>query len=150
MNFIVKEKFHIYFGSLSSLPSFEIEFYYSIEKNKYLRLKTDKEKHLNIQLSKDFFDDKFESLNTNFKTLFNKTKKTFQVNKRLFEDTIFNENDEFVYSQQDLIERYKISELLNKLFENNQEKFLFLIAGRNVTVSHSDFFEKHFFANNAD
>jgi predicted ATPase len=144
---LVQQRFYMFFGYPSSLPSFEIEFYYSIEKNKYLRLKTDKYKHLIIQLSKDFFDDTFESLNTNFKALFNKIKKTFQVNKRLFEDTIFNEDNEFIYSQQDLMERHKISKLLNQLFENNQEKFLFLIAGRNVTVSHSDFFEKHFFAN---
>lgn len=143
---LAQKRFDVLFASLSSLPDFEIEFYYSIEKNKYLRLRNDKKKYLNVQLSKDFFNDKLERLNTNFKDLFNKTKKTFQVNKRLYQDAIFNEDDEFFYSQQDLIERHKISELLNQLFENEQENFLFLIAGRNVTVSHSDFFEKYFFA----
>ena len=78
---LAQKRFDVLFASLSSLPDFEIEFYYSIEKNKYLRLRNDKKKYLNVQLSKDFFNDKLERLNTNFKDLFNKTKKTFQVNK---------------------------------------------------------------------
>ena len=55
---LAQKRFDVLFASLSSLPDFEIEFYYSIEKNKYLRLRNDKKKYLNVQLSKDFFNDK--------------------------------------------------------------------------------------------
>ena len=46
INPIIK-KFESFFGSTKNLPDFKIEFYYSFEKNKVLRLSIDENKRLN-------------------------------------------------------------------------------------------------------
>jgi predicted ATPase len=46
-----KQKFENFFGSLSHLNDFEIVFFYSVEKNKFLKLTIDDNKNLRTKFS---------------------------------------------------------------------------------------------------
>jgi len=61
------------------------------------------------------------------------------------------DNSEKPYIKIDNLTQYSLSyqyllQLLNNLFENEQEDLLFIIAGRNATVTYSDLFDKYLFA----
>jgi predicted ATPase len=124
-----REIFYNFFGSKLISPDFQIIFYYNLENDKYLRLNFDKSKEVCAEFSVNFFDDDFK----------------FKFQSYIKNSQNFNDKDEErdlpFYDSQELIR------LLNDIFENTQvNPPLFVIAGRNITVSHSDLFEKYFFA----
>ncbi|MBC5793866.1 AAA family ATPase [Sphaerospermopsis sp. LEGE 00249] len=133
--FPIREKFYDFFGSTFHLPDFEIKFYYSFENDKYLRLTLDDRK----KLYPKFLNSNF--LNEDFKSSASKMKKLFQqglTTNAIHEQLAFDQN-RIKYVQ-------RLSSLLNELFEIYYTNPLFVIAGRNATVSYSDFFEKYLFA----
>ena len=140
---LIKQKFIIFWG-LRQID-YEIVFYYSVEDNKYIKISANENNHLDIQLSKDFLDSELI-------VSFNRDKSAFQENQKL--STTFppikrnKDIDSFEIFNLDskLIPRQRIDTFLNKIFKNEQEEFLFIIAGRNVTVNYSDLFEKYLFA----
>ncbi|MDD1414703.1 ATP-binding protein [Dolichospermum sp. ST_con] len=132
-----RQKFQNFFGSTSRFSDFEIIFYYSIEKDKFLKLTIDENKTLRTNFSPNLLN------NDNFKTSASSIKRRIQ--QRLNENNIrgqlqlFDEEEKIRYAQQ-------LYTLLNESFESNQTNSLFIIAGRNATLSYSDLFEKYLFA----
>jgi len=52
--FLIQERFYDFFGSTLHIPNFEITYYYSLEKNKFINLVLDDEKKINASLSNNF------------------------------------------------------------------------------------------------
>jgi len=130
--FPIREKFYDFFGSTLHLPDFEIKFYYSVENNKYLTLSLNDKKRLHADI---------QFLNPSFMTFATAIKKLFQQG--------LNTNDiykELAYEQNRIRYAQRLSKQLNELFESYHTDSLFVIAGRNATVSYSDLFEKLLFA----
>ena len=55
-------------------------------------------------------------------------------------------HEQLVYEQNKIKYAQRLSKLVNALFESNQTDSLFIIAGRNATISYSELFEKYLFA----
>jgi len=129
------QKFQNFFGSTSHLPNFEIVFYYSVEKNKFLKLTIDENKRI-----KPNFD---HLLDENFRTSINSLTRFMeqQLNANNIDEQLklFYEEEKIKYIKQLYI-------LLEESFESYQADSLFIIAGRNATVSYSELFEKYLFA----
>ena len=95
----------------------------------------DLNKNLCLIFSENFLDEQFKN---GFADYINLSKKNI-------------DNSEKPYIKIDNLTQYSLSyqylsKLLNNLFENEQEDLLFIIAGRNATVTYSDLFEKYLFA----
>ena len=131
----IKIKFYDFFGSTLNFLNFEVRFYYSFQKNRYIQLNLDLNKNLCLIFSENFLDEQFKN---GFADYINLSKKNI-------------DNSEKPYIKIDNLTQYSLSyqylsKLLNNLFENEQEDLLFIIAGRNATVTYSDLFEKYLFA----
>lgn len=129
---LFEEEFYNLFGTTITLPNFEIRYYFNIEK--YIQLALNESKMLDV-----FFSDK---MNMNvFVDYSNKTKKKsytgFDIKKE-YEELFFEERE-----PSSVIEFFNF---LNMIFESRQSNFLYIIAGRNATVSYSELFEKYLFA----
>jgi predicted ATPase len=137
--------FYDFFGSISHLPSFEITFYYSVKKNKYLKLSfNNHDQKLDSQFSDSFLNEAFLSIvNQMIKLFENKNLTSTEIQEKLSNDIY----DQLAYEQNKIVYAQRISDFLNGLFESNQINSLFIIAGRNATVSYSELFEKYLFAN---
>ena len=125
---ICKEAFYNLFGSITHLPKFEI--YYYLSEERYILL-TSENKELQV-----FFDEKIP-----INILLNYTRDKIEW---LVDNPKSKRGFVFLLKKEDMFHEYFI--LLNKVFENNQSDFLYIIAGRNATVSYSELFEKYLFA----
>ncbi|MBD2691411.1 AAA family ATPase [Anabaena catenula] len=132
--FPIRDKFYNFFGSTFHLPDFEITFYYSVEQDKYLTLTLNENKRLNSRFSDNLLNENFKSSATQIKKLFQQN-----INPN-------NIHEQLAYDQNKIKYAKMLSTLLNEFFESYQTDSLFVIAGRNATVSYSDFFEKNLFA----
>ncbi|TAE61895.1 MAG: hypothetical protein EAZ87_00300 [Nostocales cyanobacterium] len=132
--FPLREKFYDFFGSTFHIPNFEIKFDYSVEDDKWLKLSLDHRKKLYPEFSHNFLNENFKSSASTIKKLFQQGLNTNNIHEQLT-----HEQNEIRYAQM-------LSRLLNDLFESNQTNSLFIIAGRNATVSYSDLFQKYLFA----
>ena len=133
----IRDKFYNFFGSTFRFPNFEIKFYYSVEQDKFLKLSIDENKKLTTNFSQNFLNDNFRTSASNIKRLIQQLLNVNDIRRKQLQ--FFDEEEKIRYAQQ-------ISMLLNVLFESNQNNTLFIIAGRNATVSYSDLFEKYLFA----
>lgn len=133
--FPAREKFYDFFGSTKHMKSFEIVFYYSNEKNKYLRLTLNKNKKLHPNFSDEF---KLAELSNQIRGI-----------RYLLPEKIDNENVSSVlaYNQERLKYAERLSDLLKQTFCCDQDDNLFIVAGRNATVGYSESFEKQFLIN---
>ena len=135
--FLIQERFYDFFGSTLHIPNFEITYYYSLEKNKFINLVLDDEKKINASLSNNFFNENIE-------------KSINQIKKLLEED--LSDEDLNSYAPNIGIIRYiqRLSTILNQslesVFETSQTDLFFVIASRNVTVSYSNQFNMRLFA----
>jgi predicted ATP-dependent endonuclease of OLD family len=133
----LREKFHNFFGSPHRLSNFEIKFYYDVKENKYINLDVDSHnnKKLQVSFSPNFFNPKIE-------VNLNKIKKFFQQ-----ELNTTNNEAKFIHLQKknEYLEMLILE--LNDLFGYHHLDSLFIIAGRNATVSYSNLFSKYLFAN---
>lgn len=134
INPIIK-KFESFFGSTKNLPNFKIVFYYSVEKNKFLILSIDENKRLKPQVN-NLLDSNFKASISSLKRLLQQPLNSNSISEQL---QLFSTEEKIKYIEQ-------LYRLLNELFESQQTDSLFIIAGRNVTVSYSDLFEKYLFA----
>jgi predicted ATP-dependent endonuclease of OLD family len=132
--FPIRDKFYDFFGSTFHLPDFEITFYYSVEQDKYLTLTLNENKRLNSRFSENLLNEDFKASATQIKKLFQQNISTNNIYEQL------------AYEQNKMKYVQILSTLLNDFFETYQTDLLFVIAGRNATVSYSDFFEKNLFA----
>jgi predicted ATPase len=128
---LIREKFYDFFGSTFHLPNFHIKYYYDVERDKYLHLYLEENKKLLAQCSPNMLS---QEVKTNFATIKNllHTPNTVQT--------------QLIYEQNKLKYAQKLSELINNLFNNSQTDLLYVIAGRNATVTYSELFEKYLFA----
>lgn len=127
-----KDKFLDWFGNGILSEKFEIIYYYSYEKSRYVKLCIKKSK-LEVSLSANFFSQEF--LNT-----------TSEITESL--KAIRKENSFWkkLFSGESEINK-KLLLLVSSTLELNQNNDLFVIAGRSATVSYSELFEKFFFSN---
>jgi predicted ATP-dependent endonuclease of OLD family len=130
--FPIREKFYDFFGSTLHLPNFEIKFYYSVENDKYLKLSLNRQRRLHADIQ--FLDPDFRTFAPVIKKLFQQGLNTNDIYKEL------------AYEQNRIRYAQRLSKRLNELFQMYHEDSLFVIAGRNATVSYSDLFEKLLFA----
>lgn len=132
LNRLCENKFYNLFGSVIYLPKFEIYYYFN--KEKYVRLALSNEKRLQIFFSYEMKIDEFvSSLNEIKKHLYSNSISKSELEKLLFDKEKENSVKEFFF-------------ILSKMFESNQFNHLYVIAGRNATVSYSELFEKYLFA----
>jgi len=137
LTFPIRKKFYDYFGSTFHLPNFEIRFYYSVENDKSLTLSLDKDKKLFAKFSDSFF----KIINTNF------GKSASQIKKILHKDNNSSDIHESLANEQNKLKvAQRLSVLVNELFESNHNHQLYIIEGRNATISYSSLFENYFFA----
>ena len=120
---LIKEKFHHFFGLSLHKTSFNIRFYYSIEKNKYINVSLDEHNKLKVIVSNIFLNDDFSE----------------KLNDLIPQINYLEANDDGILTAKYLDNIFK---LINQLFEDKIRYSLFVIAGRNVTVNYSDLFEK--------
>ena len=130
----IREKFYDFFGSTFHLPEFEIKFYYSVEKDKYLRLTLNNSKKIHAEFSSSFLTDEFKFAVRQIKRLLQTGSNSSDIHEQL------------AYEQNKIRYAQRLSILVNALFESSQTDSLFVIAGRNATVSYSEWFEKYLFA----
>lgn len=133
LNHLCEEKFHNLFGSSIHLPKFEIYYYFS--KEKFIRLALNNDKKLQVFFSNETEIDEFINISNEIR----KKKYSIYTSKSIQERITFKLLEEEGYTNDFFF-------LLNKIFENNQSNFLYIIAGRNATVSYSELFEKYLFA----
>lgn len=129
--YLIRNKFYDYFGSTLHLPDFSITYHYSNEKRIVLSLGANKRLVVNTG---DFLNDSF-------------AKRASQIKKILINGNNSNNTIEQLAFEQDKLQHAKrLSKLINELFESNQTNSLYVIDGRNSTISYSNLFENYFFA----
>lgn len=129
-NSVCREKFYQLFGTTIDLPQFEIYYYFTDKK--YIFLSSNENKILTVTFSLEIENRISSYLNP----LKNQAPKNDA--KSFYEDIL-------IRKQQSEFMKHFI-DFVNSLFESNQDDFLYVIAGRNATVSYSDLFEKYLFA----
>ncbi len=132
--FPIREKFYDFFGSTFHLPNFEITYYYSVENNKFLKLTLTKDKKLHAKFSEKFLSMIFKGNASEIKKLLQKTTQSDNIHEQ-----IAHEQNKYKNIQ-------KLSSFVNDAFCSYQTTSLFVIAGRNATVSYSELFGKYLFA----
>lgn len=126
----IRNKFYDFFGSTLHLKEFSIRYYFS--SSKYIDLTLDNRKRLNVNVT-DFLRNEVVNALSSIKKVLHSGK-----NSNIAEQLVFEENK--------LVHAKRLSTIVNELFENNQNNSLYVIAGRNATVSYSELFEKYLFA----
>jgi predicted ATP-dependent endonuclease of OLD family len=131
---VIRSVFYNFFGYTIHSPHFAIRFYYNLEKDKYLELTVDKNKKLLVVFSPLFFNESF--------------KLAYEQNKKWLNNgfEIKNAATQLTHEQYRIQYVENLATLINELFEIKQTNSLFVIAGRNATVSYSELFEKYLFA----
>jgi predicted ATPase len=123
----IRNKFYNFFGSTLHLSPFDITYYYN--SYKYIQLLLNEKHELVVQLD-TFIDD------------------SFIISTNSIKSNILNFQFKRTYQAVMLGQAWKmISNTINALFESKQTDILYVIAGRNATVSYSNLFEKYLFAN---
>jgi len=126
--FPIRQKFYDFFGSTVHFPDFEIRYFFCVEKEKYINLALDKNKKLVIQFSENFFSQDFSD-------------SIAQIKQQIYVEISYN--FEIIIFEKIA---QKLSMLLNELFEYHLNNQLYIIEGRNSTISFSSFFENYFFS----
>jgi predicted ATPase len=131
---IIRTQFYNFFGYTNLASNFLIRFYYSLEKEKYIELTVDKNNKLLVAFSPLFFNESFEL--------------AYEQNKQWLNNglVIKDAATQLTYAQNKNQYTQNLAILINELFEIVHTDALFVIAGRNATVSYSELFEKYLFA----
>ena len=142
INSPIAKKFGSFFGSTSNLPDFEIRYYYNLEEEKYLNLSVEVHKIHSQILKKVKIRFSPNLFNNEFKTAISDIKNDLYRNLNMF---VIGSGEEFIQKQEKIKYINKLRFKLIDLFNSRQTNLLFIIAGRNVTVSYSELFEKYLF-----
>jgi len=124
-------KFQEFFGSIRQLSDFKITYYYDVENNKRLMLEWSDGKNFSTKFTGSILTD-------DFKNEVSRLKKTFQIGAN-------NGNVHEQFGNKQYIKT--LSSFINNVFDCYHNSSLYIIAGRNATVSFSYLFEKYLFAN---
>lgn len=133
LSYPIREKFYDFFGSTVHLPNFNIKYFYNLEQNRHLTLSLNKEKKLLATFSANM-------INQEAKTNFINIKRLLKPNSGTIQEQLIQEQNKIRHA-------LRLSSLVDNFFDNHQKDSLYVIAGRNSTVSYSDLFEKYLFAN---
>jgi len=130
----IRQKFYDYYGSTRHLPNFNIRFYLSIEEDKYINLSLKDNKKLNVQLSANFITKDFKTSIKQLKKLLLKYSDSTDIHENLASE------------QAKILIAQKLSLSVNELFDCHHNQQLYIIEGRNATISYSSLFENYFYA----
>lgn len=130
----IRQKFYNFFGLTNHLGNCEIVFYYSLEKDKYIKLTLQRNKEMEI-IYNNLVDENFRNSASAIKL---RLKQEYLNSNSI--QSLINEEDKIKYAQQ-------LYNLLDELLESKQRDSLFIIAGRSATVNYSYLFEKYVLAN---
>lgn len=127
----IREKFYDFFGSTFHLPDFNIRYYYN--DGKYLTLTLTAQKKINARFSENFFsiDDRKE-----LRIYKNRLRKIKEELENV--DTVAKK---IQLDEQHLDFLRKLADKINSIFNNQQNDFLYILAGRSATVGYSETFE---------
>lgn len=131
---ICEEEFYSLFGTPINLTNFEICYFFTDEK--YIILNFKDFKRLNVFFSNEM---KMNEITEYSNELIEQQQVADKTKIKSHQQKTLN------YQKTEASIRY-LSKLLNEVFENKQQDFLYVIAGRNATVSYSELFEKYLFA----
>jgi predicted ATPase len=124
----ISDKFYHFFGSTKLWDSFEVNYYYGDNKSITL-ITSDDNKVLQIQVSSTL------------------TTAIIQAYKNILEHKSSALQQPFsLYAKQASASINKRFELLSQVFELKQTNSLYIVAGRNATVSYPDLFKKYLFS----
>ena len=130
----IRQKFYKFFGPTNHLGNCKIVFYYSLEKDKYIKLTLQRNKEMEI-IYNNLVDENFKNSASAIKLRLRQEYLNYNSIQSLI-----NEEEKIKYAQQ-------LYNLLDELFESKQRDSLFIIAGRSATVVYSYLFEKYVLAN---
>ena len=128
----IRDKFNELFGQQSD--NFIITFWYDEER--YITLSLNKNKRLNVKHSFKFFLKEIKDELNHHKEAF------IQYKQRLTEDSSFLENINLNIALKN--HSQSIYQAINALFETAHNDSLYIMAGRNSTVSFAELFEEHY------
>ncbi len=129
--FSLKEKFLDWFGVSVIVPTFELTYYFDIEKDRFVKLFV-KNTKLTFVLSKDFFDSLFLDEAKEIQNQLDAIRKESSFWRKLF-------TSESPINKKLLL---NVSSILG-IYQDSQ---LYIVAGRSATVNYSELFEKQFFS----
>lgn len=130
----IKAKFYDFFGSTKHLPNFEIKFFY--EHNRHINLSLDQYRSLKVSFSSTFIGH--EALSS----LAVAKRELKELDRQVFENHL--ELREKVALEQDKIKAINaISEKIDQLFSNQCNSSLYVIGGREATVSYGGTFDAY-------
>jgi predicted ATP-dependent endonuclease of OLD family len=132
----IRTKFYDFFGSTKHLPDFNIKYFYETEKEKYLELKLGQDRSLIANFSPGFFSRSFKQAINEAKRAKNEIEERIQRNALDLREKISLEQEKLHFTQ-------KISQLIDNAYVNLHTSSLFVIAGRESTVSYEATFEAY-------
>jgi predicted ATPase len=127
----IQLKFFRFFGSTKHLSSFEIKYFYNLQKTITLTLNPDKYLHVNFEIN--FYGE----IGQEVSALFNAIKSPVSVKNAY--DLIAVEQSKNKYLN-------RLKDIVDKLFDDDKPS-LFVPAGRNIAVTYSEQFKLNFFGN---
>jgi len=133
--FPTRDEFYNLFGSTLHLPDFEITFYYNFEGKRFIKLILGEHKELLVKRSPGFI--KKDAISD----LQNTRNRIGSIDERL--QNAITSRQQIALTEDKLQEVQKMSSGINAIFENDQNTYSYIIAGRESTVSYQSTFESY-------
>lgn len=131
----MRTRFYDLFGSTFHLPDFEIIYQYDVAANRKIRLYLNDDKKLMTELSPKFVSSELiQSINLNKKL-------TRELEKKLTQSA--NPREKVTIESDRLKAIHRMSEAINKVFETRHNSQLYMIAGREATISYEVAFQAY-------
>lgn len=134
--FAARDRFYALFGSTMHLPNFQITFFYNHSANKSIGLKLDEKRRLIVALSNHFQERGF------VRTLEDKKRQIQAIEERLGVTRI-DPREEVALNADKTAAIQDISTEFNRMFETDQQRHFYTIAGRESMVSYQTTFESY-------
>ena len=135
---LVSDKFYDFFGTVEQESIFELIFYFNLKERKAIKIYSNKESNIFVEISRDFITSASISiLDKAFNQLF--------LNREKLLRKVTKEEKSLIEKENEIILNNCISYLKND-FNLWYNENLYIVAGRNATVQYNDLFEKLLFA----
>ena len=128
---IIQKKFLNYFGAVWDVPDFNIKYYYDFKSDKSITISHTLSQRITIIISPSLLKDKTEELDKTIKEL---------LTLDIFTDIPGPSKVRF----DSLYTNFVL--LLKEKFGYHHDNYLYIVEGRNATVSYSSIFENYLFA----
>lgn len=140
--FPLKKKFETFFGISTNFKEFNVKYFYNVEKDNYISISFDTHKNLTVQTSISFQKTIVENAQ--------KLKKSYEkkVAEVIYQKSTFGSSPSpFEHWEISNIDIKEIATFVNKIFNSYHSSSLYVVAGRNATVTYSEMFDKYLYAN---